>query len=100
MYKNILVPLDGSPLAEQILPYVRLLAVTDNIPVELLWVNDVEIAQSPPRLGKEYLRQATAKYMAGVNRIDSIEADGKPAEEIVRRAEAEPSCLIAMATHG
>jgi nucleotide-binding universal stress UspA family protein len=100
MYNKILVPLDGSPLAEQILPYVRLLAVTDNIPVELLWVNDVEIAQSPPRLGKEYLRQATAKYMAAVKRIDSIEADGKPTEEIVRRAEAEPSCLIAMATHG
>ena len=45
MYSKILVPLDGSPLAEQILPYVRLLAVTDNIPVELFWANDVEIAQ-------------------------------------------------------
>ena len=100
MYSKILVPLDGSPLAEQILPYVRLLAVTDNIPVELLWVNDVEIAPSPPRSGKEYLRQATAKYLAAVKRIDAIESDGKPAEEIVRRAEAEPSCLIAMATHG
>ena len=53
MYKKILVPLDGSRLAEQILPYVRLLAVTDNIPVELLWVNDVEIAPWPPRWGKE-----------------------------------------------
>jgi nucleotide-binding universal stress UspA family protein len=100
MYSKILVPLDGSPLAEQILPYVRLLAVADNIPVELLWVNDVEIAQSPPRSGKEYLRQATTKYLPAVKRIDSIEADGKPAQEIVRRAAAEPSSLIAMATHG
>jgi len=100
MYSKILVPLDGSPLAVQILPYVRLLAETDNIPVELLWVNDVEIAQWPLRLGNEYLRQAAAKYLAAVKRIDSIEADGKPAEEIVRRATAEPRCLIAMATHG
>lgn len=100
MYNKILVPLDGSPLAEQILPYVRSLAVTYNIPVELLWVNDVELAQWPPRSGKEYLRQTTAKYLSAVKRIDSIEANGKPAEEIVRRAAAEPGCLIAMATHG
>jgi nucleotide-binding universal stress UspA family protein len=100
MYSKILVPLDGSPLAEQILPYVRLLAAACDIPVALLWVNDIEIAQWPPRSGKEYLRQATAKYLPAVKRIDSIEADGKPAEQIVRRAAAEPDCLIAMATHG
>ena len=100
MYSKILVPLDGSPLAEQILPYVRALAAADNVFVELLWVNDVEIAQWPPRSGKEYLRQTTAKYLSALKRIDSIEAYGKPAEEIVRRAGAEPGCLIAMATHG
>lgn len=100
MYSKILVPLDGSPLAEQILPYARLLAAEYNIPVELLWVNDIEVAEWPPRSGKEYLRQATAKYLSAFKQIESIEADGKPAEVIVRRAEAEPSCLIAMATHG
>ena len=100
MYSKILVPLDGSPSADQILPYVRSFAGTYNIPVELLWVNDVEIALWPPRSGKEYLRQASAKYLSALKRIDSIEADGKPAEEIVRRAGAEPRCLIAMATHG
>jgi nucleotide-binding universal stress UspA family protein len=100
MYSKILVPLDGSPLAEQILPYVRCLAGIYNIPVELLWVNDVENAQWPPRSGKEYLRKTSSKYLSAVKRIDSIEAIGRPAEEIVRRAGAEPSCLIAMATHG
>ena len=100
MYSKILVPLDGSPLAEQILPYVCLLAAAYNIPVELLWVHDVELLEWPPRSGKEYLRQATAKYLSAFKQIESIEADGKPAEVIVRRAEAEPSCLIAMATHG
>lgn len=100
MYSKILVPLDGSRLAEQILPYVRLVAVTYNIPMELLWVNDIEIAEWPPRSGKEYLQQAVAKYLSAVKQIDSIEADGKSAEEIVRRAANEPGCLIAMATHG
>jgi len=51
MYSKIIVPLDGSTLAEQILPYVRSLAGIYNIPVELLWVNDVENAQWPPRSG-------------------------------------------------
>ncbi|HLN87954.1 MAG TPA: universal stress protein [Candidatus Limnocylindrales bacterium] len=100
MYSKILVPLDGSSLAEQILPYVRSLAAAYNVPVELLWVNDVENAEWPPRSGKEYLRQTIAKYLSALKRIASIEANGRPAEEIVRRAGAEPSCLIAMATHG
>lgn len=100
MYSKILVPLDGSKLAEQILPYARLIAVAHEIPVELLWVNDIEVAEWPPQSGKEYLRQATAKYLSAFKQIESIEADGKPAEVIVRRAAAEPSCLIAMATHG
>lgn len=100
MYSKILVPLDGSPLAEQILPYVRMLAAAYNIPVELLWVNDVEVTEWPPHSGKEYLQRAKAKYFAASIKIESIEADGNPAEMIVRRTEAEPSCLIAMATHG
>jgi nucleotide-binding universal stress UspA family protein len=100
MYKKILVPLDGSQLAEQILPYVRLFAVADNIPVELLWVNDAEVAQGPPPSGKEYLRRATVEKLSAVKQVASIEADGKPAEVIVGRAAADPSCLVAMATHG
>jgi len=100
MYSKILVPLDGSPLAEQILPYVRLLAATDNLAVELLWVDDVELAGWPPRSGKEYLRQATARYLSALKQIEPIVAEGKPAEVIVRRAATKPSCLIAMATHG
>jgi nucleotide-binding universal stress UspA family protein len=63
-------------------------------------VNDIEIAEWPRRSGREYLRQATAKYLPAFKQFESIEADGKPAEVIVCRAEAEPSCLIAMATHG
>jgi nucleotide-binding universal stress UspA family protein len=100
MYSKILVPLDGSRLAEQILPYVRLLAATAALPVELLWVNDIEIAHRPPRSGKAYLRQATAEYLPALKQISASEADGKPAEVIVAHAAAESTALIAMATHG
>ena len=92
--------MDGSRLAEQILPYVRLLAMKAALPVELLWVNDVEIAHRSPRSGKEYLRQATAEYLSTLKQIGVNEADGKPAEVIVAHAAAESTALIAMATHG
>ena len=36
MYKRILVPLDGSKLPEQVLPYVRVLAKTFQVPIILL----------------------------------------------------------------
>ena len=41
MYTKILVPLDGSAVAEQVLPYVRTLAGGLKIPVELMGVVDV-----------------------------------------------------------
>lgn len=100
MYSKILVPLDGSPLAEQILPYVRLLAGTGQIAVELLWVNDFETAARARGSGQEYLRQTIARYLSALKQIEPMEADGQPAELIVQRAAAAPSCLIAMATHG
>ena len=36
MYRRILVPLDGSKVAEQVLPYARYLAGKLKIPVDLL----------------------------------------------------------------
>ena len=43
MYTKILVSLDGSSLAEQILPYARIFVETYGIPVELLRVNNPDI---------------------------------------------------------
>ena len=42
MYSRMLVPLDESKLAEQVLPYARYLAKALSIPVELLEVVDPE----------------------------------------------------------
>ena len=41
MYRRILVPLDGSKVAEQVLPYARYLAGKLKIPVDLLGVVDL-----------------------------------------------------------
>jgi nucleotide-binding universal stress UspA family protein len=40
MYKKILVPLDGSKTAENMLPYARCFSRTLQIPIELLAVVD------------------------------------------------------------
>ena len=40
MYDRILVPLDGSPLAEQVLPYVSRISLGLGIPVHLFQVLD------------------------------------------------------------
>jgi nucleotide-binding universal stress UspA family protein len=102
MYKKILVPLDGSKLAEQILPYARLFAEAYNIPVELLKVNDPDTlpATAPPSPGREYLYQIAKQYLPLPLRVDQIVQLGNAADVIVDRARSEPACLIAMATHG
>ena len=101
MYTKILVPLDGSQLAEQIFPYALAFAEAFKAPIELLKVNDpdVMIAYSPPLQGEAYLRQISDRYLAAPARVILSAELGKPAQVIVDRA-GERGALIAMATHG
>jgi nucleotide-binding universal stress UspA family protein len=102
MYRKILVPLDGSKLAEQILPFARSLAQATQSSVELLRVNDAEriTAYAPPLQGGEYLDEVAKKYFSPATRVDQTVELGTPAIVIVDRAAGDPACLIAMATHG
>jgi nucleotide-binding universal stress UspA family protein len=101
MYTKILVPLDGSSLAEQILPYARVFAEAYGIPMELLRVSDpdIRIPFWPPLPGREYLQRIAAPLPKSL-RVESLEESGKPAEVIVELAKSDPACIIAMATHG
>lgn len=101
MYEKIIVPLDGSKTAEQILPYARLFAHAYDIPVELLRVE--EPAARPafwPPPTPAYLTEVSERYFSAPLRADRVEESGKPAEVIVDRAKANSACLIAMTTHG
>ena len=102
MYRKILVPLDGSKLAEQILPLAQSLAQATQASVELLRVNDSEkmAAYAPLLQGGEYLDAVAKKYFSPATRVDKTVELGNPAEVIVDRASSDPACLIAMATHG
>jgi nucleotide-binding universal stress UspA family protein len=98
MYTKILVPLDGSRLAEQILPYASLLAEAFAIPVELLRVDDSGSLDAWK--GNDYLKEiGNWAFPDSVQFQHSVEV-ANPTEAILRHAAADPKTLIAMATRG
>ena len=114
MYSKILVPLDGSKTAENVLPYARYLAGKFKVPVELLAVLD--IAEMATHISAERARhldtmiedgmRASTTYVRGVattfpdgNVTCTVEKD-RAEEAISSKAEADGGTLIAMATHG
>jgi nucleotide-binding universal stress UspA family protein len=124
---TILVPLDGSPLAEQVLPYARVLATTLETNLHLLHVLADERSQEaaaatiwgawgvgsaagrvPQVPSQQPSRREVESYLevlaqplrdAGL-RVTTEVAAGWPAETIVRRATEQEARLIAMGTHG
>ncbi len=109
---HILVPLDGSPLAETILPFVESLARRARGYVTLLHVTPVPegtIADHPAidqmvrrdtQLAESYLHDHRRRLTAaGIDATVAVVA-GHPASEIVRHAEQMDVDLIALATHG
>jgi nucleotide-binding universal stress UspA family protein len=115
MYTRMLVPLDGSELAETILPFaeriagpldteVLLLSVVEPISVvtglasagvvgpDALYLRQVEM--------KKYLAEVAARLEAKGVRVRTVLGLGAPAAEILEVARAEHADLIAMATHG
>ncbi|MGE5302825.1 MAG: universal stress protein [Alphaproteobacteria bacterium] len=111
MYKRLLIPLDGSKNAENVLPYARLLAAKLNLPAELLSVVETPVSAAAERalyfdaiieravdVSREYLNRI-AKSLDGISVTIAIEK-GNPEEIILERAEADENTLIAMATHG
>ncbi len=102
MFTKILVPLDGSELAEQILPYVRAFASALKVPVELFGVDQpgVEGLYTPEGGIEDYLAKTRDRLsVAGISASDHVES-GDPAQLIAARAGSDSGTLIAIATHG
>jgi nucleotide-binding universal stress UspA family protein len=101
MYKRILIPLDGSKLAEGVLPYAKFLAGSLQLPVDLLHVNDPETAVSPAYAiqGADYLKEVVATCPTSLTVTCHVE-NGRAAEVIVDTASRDTGILITMATHG
>lgn len=128
--KTIIVPLDGSALAEQALPYARALAALAGAQIHLMQVIPEQRVASVymPVLAEAYvlgddptaalerdythvmdtLKSQAASYLAEQShalRVKNVNVDievyvGDPAETIVEIAETKPDAWIVMATHG
>ena len=99
MYSKMLVALDGSKLAEQILPIVRWLVKASAIPIELFTVADPDARTPfwPAEVDEKYLKQIAAEYFTSSQVTCTLET-GEPAAAITDRAKDDKNCLIGMAT--
>ena len=114
MYSQMVIPLDGSNVSEQVLPYARLLARKLNLPVELLAVVDaVGLAASLSPDEKKNVESLiahtwrdSAAFLERISQtfpevsVKCTVENGRPGEVVTEKAAADSGTLIAMATHG
>jgi nucleotide-binding universal stress UspA family protein len=114
MYKKILVPLDGSPLAEAVLPHAQALAKSEGAEIVLLSVPvtpSLELLARSPGLAnrvieeseketEEYLEAETVKLTREGSKVTSIMREGPIPEVILKVADEVHADVIAMSTHG
>lgn len=114
MYTRMLIPLDGSRVAEQVLPYARFLAKQLAIPVNLVQVIDPDALMllANPEQGRyidtimaditvssrAYL-ETIAHSIPGTS-VQCLVEKGKAEEVLIEHASADTDALVVMATHG
>jgi len=107
--KRILVPLDGSALAEQVLPHITMLAKKMMLEVVLLRVYDVPGNMPQMHQITEIVRDASRGYLEekvrllvgeGLEKVSCLVLKGKAAGRIVDIAREMSDNIVAMCTHG
>jgi nucleotide-binding universal stress UspA family protein len=115
MFRRIVVPLDGSPLSEAILPEIERLAANTPTQVILLSVAPIpetierrddtiayldQLMQEEATELQRYLARHAHRLIAAGVRVQTRVRFGDPATEIVACADEEEADAIAMCTHG
>jgi nucleotide-binding universal stress UspA family protein len=115
MYRRVLVPLDGSELAEAILPFAGQVARPFDAEVALLRVVEpLSAAEAVASAGvvapdtfvlreleaKRYLLKVERRLSNEGLRVRTLVALGRPAEAIVDAVKTSGADLVAMTTHG
>jgi nucleotide-binding universal stress UspA family protein len=112
MYKRALVPLDGSAVAESIVPFILEIAVpldmrvtlvrviVPTLPVTVDGVVAIDDVEKPRAEAETYLAAAASDLRAKGLRITTTVRRGEPVDEILAAARDEDADLIAMTTHG
>jgi nucleotide-binding universal stress UspA family protein len=99
-YKKILVPLDGSELAEKALPYARSIAKLKKSQIILFAVSLTIFVDRRDRLFSSYLDVNAKELNAEGLKTTTATGYGDVAEEIIKYANNNQIDLIIMATHG
>lgn len=104
-FRRILVPLDGSALAEQALPIAGALAQVEEAEVVLLNVEPQPVAvgaitDNRDAKADRYLNQAALCVLPSDVAYETIETGGEAGAAIIRAAHERDCDLIVMSTHG
>ena len=99
-YQKILVPLDGSELAEKALPYTKTIALLKNSEVVLFAVSITPAGYRRDRLLKSYLDANAKQLEASGIKVSTTIAYGDVAEEIIGYADKNKVDLLIISTHG
>ncbi len=117
MYKNIMVPMDGSKLAEAVLPHVAAIAqACSPTTVTFIRVNEplpIVMQESPlsddnvkdmekknKSFAEQYLDDLAQRVKYNGVKVKTIVLDGNPANAIANYADKNNADLIVIATHG
>ena len=116
--KSIIVPLDGSEVAESVLPMVAGLAKKLDLGVVLFRAYSIpysaygagdgyyaidfnELIEAMDDEAREYLEKKAAELkQLGVKKISTVAKEGLSADQIIRLGHETPDNLIAMCSHG
>ena len=102
MWERILVPLDGSNLAELAIPYAEELAVAFNSEVILLYVSESRESQYR-HMYQLYIKEVAGQVRERIKKraqVRTIVLAGEPAEGIINYVQRRKVGLIIMASHG
>jgi nucleotide-binding universal stress UspA family protein len=114
MYEKILVPLDGSALAERALLHAAgiargtraeillLQAIYAPLPVvpEPVLLAEGKMIEEAAKATSEYLERIGSQLREGGHRVRTMVEESPPADAILRVADREMVDLIIMSTHG
>lgn len=114
MYKKILVPLDGSKVAEGVLPHAKSLAYSEGAELILLTVTSnpaMDLVFSDPGIAETAIleqQEMSKTYITGIEnglksegfRVSNLMRVGSVAEAVLGVAEELGVDVIAMSTHG
>ena len=110
-FRSILVPLDGSPLAEQAIPFALAIAERARCKVKLVLVHHPHLMEAGPaytkvelamqKADREYLRSVAARLRERLGRaLSSAVLQGPIAQTLAKYIRELSTDLVVMTTHG